>query len=97
MRARVLRAALALAEDRGTYAAVVRTSAVQSVLDLVAAARADEPGAPTDPAAEGTLLQQGMMLLHHLARHDRALLALFSEHPAVEDLGLDQRWPLPHA
>ena len=92
VRSHVVRAAVCLSADRTTYKSILRTPAVQAVLDLIATARADEPAARTAPSPTGSELQQCMQLLSNLVQHDRELLTLFSDHPAVEDLGPPESW-----
>ena len=93
VRAAVLRALLMLSDDRATYAVVVRTAAVQGLLDLVECERLADPDAPATASASGGHLQQALQVLVNLLRHDGddgGLIELLGEHPAVEDLALKQ-------
>ena len=78
-----------LSEDSVAYHEVLRTSAVQGLLDLIGSDRLDNPTAPTSPLWSGTQLQQAMTVLCSLARRDMSLRDMCRDHPAVADLHLE--------
>ena len=93
VRASVLVALLALSEDASAYQALLRTTAVQGTLDLIDCERQESPGGPKPDATtleSGSQLGQALRVLLALIQHDAALLSLFQDHPAVEDLELDR-------